>query len=102
MTTIEALKASVNYPISDNQAMLAITDRGITSTDVYAGITEAFELAKADILMMLASSANIQEGGYTISMTEKSNMMKMASQIYTKYGVENPLAPKMRDASNRW
>ena len=102
MTTIEALKASVNYPISVDQANVALIDRGLTSTDTYAGITQEFELAKADILMMLATSANIQEGGFSISMTDKGNMIKIASQIYTKYGVSNPLAPKLRNASNRW
>lgn len=102
MTNLEALKASVNYPISDNQAILALTDRALTHGATYEGITAEFELAKADILMVLASSANIQEGGYSISMTDKGNMIKIASQIYTKHGVENPLAPRLRNASNRW
>lgn len=102
MTNLEALKAAVNYPISTNQATLALLDRSLTPADTYTAVSKEFELAKADILMLLISSANIAEGGYSISMTDKSNMMKMASQIYTKHGVSNPLAPQIKDASNRW
>lgn len=102
MTNLEAIKASVNYPISDDQADLALTDREVTSGGTYAGITQAFELAKADILVLLCSSANVQEGGYSISMTDKSNMLSIARGIYERYGVEHNLSPKVRDATSRW
>ena len=90
MNNLQAIKASVNFPISDEQAELALTDWGLTTTQTYSGVTMEFELAKADILRLLVSSANIAEGGYSISMTDKSNMLAMAKGIYAKHGIAYP------------
>lgn len=102
MTNFEALKAGIAYPITDSQAELALTDRGLATADTYAGVTMEFELAKADILILLATSPNISEGGYSISISQKEIMLSTASGIYDKHGVENPVSKKLRDASNRW
>jgi hypothetical protein len=102
MTNVEALKATVNYPIDDTKAIKILTDRGFIDTAPYGGTSKAFELATADMYMLIVSSANIAEGGYQISMTDKSNLMKAASRIYSKWGVENPIAPRIRDRSNIW
>lgn len=102
MTNLQALKASVNFPVEDDKCELALTDRLLVSADTYAGISQEFELAKADLLILLVSSANISEGGYAISMTDKSNMMTIANGIYAKYDVEAPTSPKAVNRSNYW
>lgn len=102
MTNLEAIKAAVNYPIEDNQAELALTDHSLTTTDTYTVLTQAFDLAKADILFMLASSGSISEGGYSISMTDKTAMLNVARGIYVKYGMVAPGTARIRNGSDKW
>ncbi|MCW0484060.1 DUF6706 family protein [Gaoshiqia sediminis] len=105
MTVLEAIKSTVaGYPLSDDTFNRVLIDRGLSATAEYAGTSKEFELAKADILMVLVSAAGITEGGFQISVTDKSNFIKMANAIYTKY--DDPAAkvitvPRGR-AQQRW
>jgi hypothetical protein len=47
---------------------------------------KAFELAKADLYKELIAAANITEGGFSVSMTEKATLKDLANAIYSKYG----------------
>lgn len=90
MTNLEALKAKLNYPLSDNSFILALSDRGLVSTATYAD-RKSLELAQADLIYTLVTTPNITEGGYSISLSDKSSLMKLADGIYLKYGIRNPL-----------
>lgn len=92
MTNLEALKAKLNYPLSDNSFILALSDRGLVSTATYAD-SKSLELAQADLIYTLVTTPNITEGGYSISLSDKSSLMKLADGIYLKYGIRNPLRP---------
>lgn len=92
MTNLEALKAKLNYPLSDNSFILALSDRGLVSTATYAD-RKSLELAQADLIYTLVTTPNITEGGYSISLSDKSSLMKLADGIYLKYGIRNPLRP---------
>lgn len=92
MINLEALKAKLNYPLSDNSFILALSDRGLVSTATYAD-RKSLELAQADLIYTLVTTPNITEGGYSISLSDKSSLMKLADGIYLKYGIRNPLRP---------
>lgn len=103
MTNLEALGAAVNYPVDEKKLTKILIDNGMNGSDTYQGMTRGFELSTAALYILLVSSANISEGGYQISMADKSNMMQLADGIYSKYGLNNPLkANKVRNRSNRW
>ena len=86
MTNLEALKATIaGYPLSDNTYSKALTDRGVSSGGTYAGISEAFELAEADLYKTLATGVNITEGGYSISVSDRDTLLKIANSIYAKW-----------------
>ena len=96
MTNLEAIKSVTSYPISTNTANRILTKRGLTATDVFSqstAISRAFELAEADMYLHLVSGANISENGIQISLTDKSNLIKLASGIYQKWGVSDPSKP---------
>lgn len=96
MTNLDAIKATVaGYPLTDNIFLKVLIDRGVEATDTYAGISMPFELATADLLVRLLTAANITEGGMQVSVTDKSNFIKVASGLYDKYGEVNPLASKI-------
>lgn len=97
MTNIEALKAKVGYPLSDNSLKLALTDRGLTDSETYSTANKkALELAYADCLMTLMSSPNVSEGGYSISLSEKATIKSIATGIYQKWGISDHSAPTAR------
>ena len=85
MTYLEAIKGKLNYPLSDNAFILALTDRGLVQTDTYAK-SQAFELAYADAITTLVTSPNVSEGSYSVSLSNKEMLLSLANGIYTKYG----------------
>ncbi|PZX18104.1 hypothetical protein LX69_01141 [Breznakibacter xylanolyticus] len=106
MTNLEALKSKVaGYPLSENTFLTALTDRAIQPTEEYSGKNRNFELAMADVYIVLATSVNVSEGGYQLSITDKTNFVKIAGKIYGVYGEPNPLKddePAISNASNLW
>jgi hypothetical protein len=103
MTQKEALQAAVKYELSDNELEKILIDRGLTAADVYAGKSQAFDLAQADAITLLVTAPNVSEGGYSLSLSDKSSLIKIATGIYTKYGEVNPLIePPKVTALNVW
>lgn len=101
MTYLEAIKARLNYPLSDNAFVLALEDRGLTSTETYVK-GQAFDLAYADAIMTLVTAPNIREGGYSLSLSDKGNLTKLANGIYVKYGAVNSLIRPTAKFVQRW
>lgn len=101
MTYLEALKAKLNYPLTDNAFTLALTDRGMTASADYA-YSAAFQLAYADVIMTLVTSPNISESGYSISMSEKESLKKLAQGIYETYGAVSPIPKPTAKFVQRW
>lgn len=93
MTNLEAIRAKLNYPLSENAFILALQDRGLVAEDAYSN-KRSLELTYADLCYTLVSSPNIEEGGYKISMTEKKLLTQVADSIFAKYGLTSPLTPK--------
>jgi hypothetical protein len=103
MTNLEAIQSSVaGYPLNVNVFHKALTDRGIAATDTYSGINSDFELATADMYMILVTSANVSEGGFSVSVSEKAALKKLADTIYTRHQDNATSTPAIRNASNRW
>lgn len=89
MTITEALKSIVNYPIEDNKVAIITMKRGLNpadETNQTVLLSKEFELATADVYLLLVSTPTIAEGGYQISMTDKGNMLDLAKAIYCKHG----------------
>ena len=100
MTILEAIKESVGYPISNNRASMALIKRGILNageevTQSFLNSKE-FELATADLMFWLITTANVSEGGYSVSLTEKASIKAIASGIYSKWGVSDPSEPTVK------
>lgn len=94
MTNLEAIKGALSYPLSNNAFILALTNRGLVETDTYViGNKKSLELATADCIKTLLSTPNIGEGGYSVSLSDKATLMKVAGGIYAKYGENSSLNP---------
>lgn len=104
MTNLEAIKGAVLYPIPDATCEMAFISNGITGSAEFTGRNEQFDLATAEVIVAVITGANVSEGGYSLSITGKEQLLKIASGIYAKYGKENPFneTPIIRDRSNIW
>ena len=95
MTNLEALKAKISYPLTDNAFKLALTDRGLLDTSAYTVANKrALELAQADLHVVLVSAPDVQEGGYQITLNDKKTLISVANGLYSKYGVPSPFGAK--------
>jgi len=103
MTNLEAIKSTVaGYPLPDNTFIKVLMDRGLSATVEYAGKSKNFELATADLYMVLVSATNITEGDFSISLTDKGNLAKMAETIYRKWDDSSINGSGISDASFLW
>jgi hypothetical protein len=103
LTNLQAISGSVNYPVQEVKLKKILIDRGIEESEFYTGMNQSFELATADVMVLLVSSANITEGGYQISLTDKTNLLDLANLTYTKYGEKTVATkPEIRNRSNAW
>lgn len=104
MTNLEAISSACNYPIDELKLKKILIDQGIDYGGIYTGLSKAFELATAALYVLIVTSANLSEGDFQISATDKSNLIELAGGIYNKYGIANPLKSSntVRNRSNYW
>lgn len=89
MTILEALKYSVNYPLSDGNAESRLIARGFSDTE--EDFTEeiansrAYRLAYADMLSYVVTMVNLNQGG-SVTQASVSALEGTANAIYEEYG----------------
>lgn len=91
MTVLDSLRSISGYPLSASALEMAAISRGLdireeVTKDVAA--SDAYRLAKADVLMMLADAPDVTQEGISYSFTdEQRNSFRMsASVIYGECG----------------
>lgn len=90
MTTLQALKARVNYPLTDIQAQEKLDGRGVDpSIEFSVSVAESkeFRLAYADTLRFVITMVNLSQGG-SITAQNMAAIRGTANAIYKKYGEE--------------
>lgn len=109
MTTLQAIKQRVNYPLSDIQAEEKLVSRGVDAAATFskeiAG-SKAFRLAYADTLRFVLTMVNLSQGG-SITAQNPAGIRGTANAIYKEYG--EPLIGEsgdqqsvLSDATDRW
>ena len=101
MTNLEALRGKLNYPLSDNALILALSDRGLTDSDVYVK-GSSFDLAYADAIMTLITAPNTTEGGFSVSLADRNALLGLANGIYAKYSTASPVQKPTAKFVQRW
>jgi hypothetical protein len=103
MTNLEAVKAYIEYPLSDNSYKLALLNRSLEYSDVYDKTKQKdMELSGADALKSVITSADIKDNTYSVTAHDVVEIKKLIASIYTKWGYPDPLAPKLSNATNMW
>jgi len=104
MTNLEALKAKVGYPLSDNALIVALSSRDIIHQDTFSvsANVSGFELAYADSLItILSTPSNVSEGGYSVSVSDRKILSELANKIYLKYDESSPVTSTTPKATFR-
>ena len=69
----EALIATCQASVPDGSLDIALINKGLTGTDVYAASDQqAIELCAIDVLQGLLASPDISEGGYSVRFDRKA------------------------------
>ena len=109
MTTLQALKQRVNYPLTDIQAEEKLVSRGADAVGTFSkevAESKAFRLAYADTLRFVLTMVNLSQGG-SITAQSPAAVQGTANAIYKEYG--EPLIgdngdelSTISDASDLW
>ena len=92
MTNREALAAKINIKLAPEKLDVSLIDHNLSPESQYVGPSKEFDLALADIYVLLVTTPMVQEGGYQLNMTEKAQLIKLADGIFSKYGLPSPLS----------
>ena len=88
MTNLQALKARVNYPLTDVQAEEKLVCRGVEASGTYSkevADSQSFRLAYADTLRLVLTMVNLSQGG-SITAQNAAGIRGTANAIYKQYG----------------
>jgi len=93
-TVLESLQAVNAYPVPVRTIVEFGDSRGLTLSDTATKEVlhgEAFNLAKADVLLWLSHAPNISQGGqnYSFSDEQRVQLRNSAYALYREYGDEN-------------
>ena len=87
-TILSALKASVNYPLSDNNVIPLLITRGLDPDDDFTqviGKSKEYRLAYADTLRYVVTMVNLQQGG-SVTQAAVDAIVGTANAIYREFG----------------
>ena len=88
MTTLEALKYSVNYPLTDKQALPILIGRGLSGSESFTqsiAQSKEYRLSYADTLRFVLTMVNLSQSG-TVSQAAAAQIRGTANAIYEEYG----------------
>ena len=104
MTNLEVLKASVSGNYTDVQLEVALTKRGLVSTDTYDVKNERrIDLACASLLFFSISYIKlVSELDYSVTAQSVDDIMKAITALYGKWGLKNPYLDNKIKGSNAW
>ncbi len=89
MTTLEALKAHVNYPLSDDMFNVICIKRSLDANTLFTkdiAESSSFKGAHADAYAALISATNLSEGGVSISVNNLAMIVTYANTLYESIG----------------
>ena len=88
MKIFNALKASVNYPLSDDNVNTCLIGRGLDPKDDFepeVAMSKEYRLAYADLLRFLVTASNLSQGG-SVTQGAVAEIRGTANSIYKEYG----------------
>ena len=102
MTILDSLLSQHSYPLDGQAVRLLAQRRGLSPDDWVCDKvlgSDAWQLARADVLMMVASAPNVTQEGvsYDVLYSTREALRNEADKVYRKYlAPSDPLYPKAK------
>lgn len=102
MTNLEAAKAAIgaNYPWTDASFELGLAKQGLNPTDTMVP-GKSFDLALAALILYLITAADIEEGGYAVSL-DRDAMLEARKALLAPWDIPDGRGPTLRDRTYMW
>lgn len=104
-TIIKALKSKINYPLDEDSYTTALIDAGLDGDKVYTKDSRReVELCAAALILVVCTSGNVSEGGYSITFYDKNALMKTRSIYLANWNEpdNDPDRPKVSAGEGLW
>lgn len=102
----EALTSMVNFPLPTARVITALINAKLDGDAIYAaGDERAVDLCMAGLLLTLATSGKVQEGGFTREMPSAEALRGLRKDLLNKWGVDETIkdpVPLIYDGSGLW
>ena len=86
-TKKQALRAAINYPLSDDAITKALIEAGLNGDDEFtAADSKAIDICAAGLILVLITSANETEGGFSLSVSDRTSLLTTRSLLLRKWG----------------
>ena len=86
MTIKEALKSMINFAITDVRIDKALIDAELDGNAAYTKSDEkAVDLATADVLLTLMTTADITEDDVSVNLPEREYLQKVKQELIDKW-----------------
>jgi hypothetical protein len=83
-TILKSLKSKINFPLPEESYSTALIEAGLDGDAVYTkDLKKDVELCAAELILVVCTSGNVSEGGYSLSISDKKSLMS-ARSIYLK------------------
>ncbi|WP_231489910.1 DUF6706 family protein [Pedobacter sp. Leaf170] len=100
MTIKAALKSTVDYPLPDNRIEKALIDAGLNGDTIYTQQNEKdVDVCMIGLLLTVCTSGSISEGGYSISNSDKDNLLRIRSLLLSKWKMVDTMGSSINDAT---
>ena len=102
-TKNQALRSKINYALPDDAYECALIEAGLNGDDSYtAADAKDIDLCAAGLILVLLTSANESEGGYSTSLSDRAGLLKLRSLLLGKWGIPDDSTPTIKDVSYLW
>jgi hypothetical protein len=104
-TVLTTLKSLINFPLSEESYNTFLINSDLDGDAVYTKeLRRDVELAAADLILIVCTSGNVTEGGYSLTVNDKASL-RITRKIYLlRWGMPDIEAEEgfIYDATGMW
>jgi hypothetical protein len=105
-TILKTLKSKINFPLAQESYNTALIDADLDGDSPYTkDLKKAVELCAAELILVVCTSGNITEGGYSLTLNDKASL-RITRLIYlNRWGMPDldpDKVPANIEAVHKW
>jgi len=106
-TILKTLKSKINFPLSEESYNTALTDADLDGEQLYTKeLKRAVELCAAELILVVCTSGNVTEGGYSLTLNDKASLRITRNIYLNRWGMPDldpdKAVPTIYDGTGLW